>query len=166
MLQSEERSTCRHRARKKWTTEAGFSRMISVEESVSGGPMAPAERGREFCAQLEAGNIVFLPVSPIAIAQEDRELLLGRKQTGSAYHKNIAYRPSEDRVTGLDESEKSDAEVLRRILGEFSRRSADFLADFLAPYAGKWKPGLREFPADRGEGAPCAATRAQRPAAF
>jgi 3-deoxy-D-manno-oct-2-ulosonic acid (Kdo) hydroxylase len=130
---------------KERTTEAGFSRMISVEESVSGGPMAPAERGREFCAQLEAGNIVFLPVSPIAIVQEDRELLLGRKQTGSAYHKNIAYRPSEDRVTGLDESEKSDAEVLRRILGEFSRRSADFLADFLAPYAGKWSLDYASF---------------------
>jgi hypothetical protein len=127
------------------TPDACFSRMISAKEFASGGPKSAAERGREFCAQLEAGNIVFLPDSPIAIAQEDRELLLGRKQTGSAYHKNIAYRPSEDRVTGLDESEKSDAEVLRRILGEFSRRSAEFLASFLTPYAGKWKLDYASF---------------------
>ena len=127
------------------TTATGFSRMIPVEDSLGGGPIDRAKRGREFCAQLEAGNIVFLPVSPIAIAQEDRELLLGRRQTGSAYHKNIAYRPSEDRVTGLDESEKSDAEVLRRILGEFSRRSTEFLAGFLAPYAGKWKLDYASF---------------------
>ncbi len=147
-------------------TATGFSRMIPVEDSLGGGPINRAERGREFCAQLEAGNIVFLPVSPIAIAQEDRELLLGRKQTGSAYHKNIAYRPSEDRVTGLDESEKSDAEVLRRILGEFSRRSTEFLAGLSCALRGKVEAGLREFSADRGEGTPRAATRAQRPAAF
>ena len=127
------------------TPEACFSRMISVKEFASGGPLGAAERGREFCAQLEAGDIVFLPESPIAIAQEDRELLLGRKQTSSAYHKNIAYRPSEDRITGLDESERSDAEVLRRILGEFSRRSAEFLAGFLTPYAGKWKLDYASF---------------------
>ena len=118
---------------------AGFSQMIRVEESLTGTPMLAADRARHLCAQLEAGNILFLPLSPIAIAPEDRELLLGRKQTGSAYHKNIAYRPAEDRVTGLDASEQKEAELLRRILQTFSRSAVKFMGEFLAPYAGKWK---------------------------
>ncbi|HUL33269.1 MAG TPA: Kdo hydroxylase family protein [Candidatus Eisenbacteria bacterium] len=117
----------------------GFSQMIRVDDSLSGTPMLSAERARQLCAQLETGHIVFLPASPIGISPEDRDLLLGRKQTSSAYHKNIAYRPAEDRVTGLDASEQSDADVLRRILREFSKRCVHFLASFLAPYAGKWK---------------------------
>jgi len=117
----------------------GFSQMIRVEDSLSGVPALPADRARQYCAQLEAGHILFLPVSPIPISPEDRELLLGRKQTGSAYHKNIAYRPFEDRVTGLDASEQAEAEILRRILHDFSENAVQFLAAFLAPYAGKWK---------------------------
>jgi len=124
---------------------AGFSQMIRVEDSLGGTPMLAPERARQFCAQLEAGYIVFLPVSPIAISQEDRELLLGRKQTGSAYHKNIAYRPAEDRVTGLDASEQKDAEVLRRIMQKFSKNAVKFIGEFLAPYAGKWKLDYASF---------------------
>jgi 3-deoxy-D-manno-oct-2-ulosonic acid (Kdo) hydroxylase len=121
------------------TPTPGFSQMIRAEDSLSGTPLLPPERARELCAQLEAGNILFLPVSPIPISPEDRELLLGRKQAGSAYHKNIAYRPAEDRVTGLDASEQNDAEVLRRILKDFSTSAVQFLGQFLTPYAGKWK---------------------------
>lgn len=121
------------------TPATGFSQLIQVQESLSGSPMLPAERARRLCAQLESGDILFLPLSPISISAEDRELLLGRKQTGSAYHKNIAYRPSEDRVTGLDAAEQSDAEILRRILSDFSKSAVKFLGEFLAPYASKWK---------------------------
>jgi 3-deoxy-D-manno-oct-2-ulosonic acid (Kdo) hydroxylase len=123
----------------------GFSQMIRVEDSLSGTPMLATERAQQLCAQLEAGNILYLPLSPIAIAPEDRELLLGRKQTGSAYHKNIAYRPAEDRVTGLDASEQEEAKVLRRILQEFSRNAVQFMGEFLAPYAGKWKLDYASF---------------------
>ena len=127
------------------TPASGFSQMIRVEDSLSGTPMLAPERARQLCAQLEAGNILFLPVSPVSIPLDDRELLLGRKQTGSAYHKNIAYRPAEDRVTGLDASEQNEAEVLRRILQNFSRNAVTFIGDFLAPYAGKWKLDYASF---------------------
>jgi hypothetical protein len=121
------------------TSAPGFSHLVTVEDAFSGVPVIPEGRARHFCAELEAGHIIFLPVSPIAISQEDRELLLGRKQTSSAYHKNIAYRPLEDRITGLDASEEAEADPLRRILREFSKRSVEFLSGFLSPYVGKWK---------------------------
>lgn len=121
------------------TSAPSFSHLVTVEESLAGNAAIPADRARHYCAELEAGHIVFLPVSPIAILQEDRELLLGRKQTSSAYHKNIAYRPLEDRITGLDASEEAEGDSLRRILRDFSKRSVEFLSGFLSPYAGKWK---------------------------
>jgi hypothetical protein len=122
----------------------GLSRLVTIE-----GPFAPIHwnepRAKEVCRELEGGHIVFLPKSPIEIAQEDRELLLGRKQSSSAYHKNIAYRPLEDRVTGLNREEAEEGEKLRGILREYSQRSVEFLRIFLAPYAGKWQLEFASF---------------------
>ncbi len=126
------------------TNGSGLSRLVTVERSVAQGDW-PEARAREACRQLEVGHIVFLPHSPIEIPAEDRELLLGRKQSSSAYHKNIAYRPVEDRVTGLDRNEVREAEELRRILGEYSRSSVEFLRTFLAPYAQNWKLEFASF---------------------
>lgn len=118
---------------------ASFSRLVTYSEHFPPESVLEEGRARDLCQSLEAGDIVFLPASPIPIADSDRELLLGRKQTSSGYHKNIAYRPAEDRITGLDDSEQNEAADLRRILSEFSRQSQDFLGRFLTPYRGKWK---------------------------
>jgi hypothetical protein len=120
----------------------GLSRLVTVDGPVTNWFEAKA---RETCRELECGHIVFLPQSPIEIPTEDRELLLGRKQSSSAYHKNIAYRPLEDRVTGLDSSESQEAEKLRAILANYSKRSVEFLRTFLAPYAEKWKLEFASF---------------------
>ena len=122
----------------------GLSRLVTAEERVTPDNWA-AERAKEMCRNLEAGHIVFLPTTPIEIGTEDRERLLGRKQSSSAYHKNIAYRPLEDRVTGLDKSEAQEAEQLRRILSDYSQRSVEFLKTFLAPYSGQWKLEFASF---------------------
>jgi len=135
------------------TLAPGFSHLITVEESFASVPIS-VDRARHYCAELEAGHIVFLPASPIVLSQEDRELLLDRKQTSSAYHKNIAYRPAEDRITGLDASEQREADSLRRILCEFSRLSVEFLSGFLLPYAGKWKLDYASYRPIEEEGRP------------
>jgi hypothetical protein len=122
---------------------SGLSRLVTIDE-----PVAldwPEAKAREVCRELECGHIVFLPRSPIEIPNEDRELLLGRKQSSSAYHKNIAYRPLENRVTGLDRSEAQEAEKLRAILADYSKRSVEFLRNFLAPYSEKWNLEFASF---------------------
>ena len=93
----------------------------------------------QLCAKLESGNILYFPQTPFVISDSDREVLLGQKQTSAAYHKNVAYRPAENRVTGLDKSESAEAERLRAILQNYSQNAAKFLAELLPPYAGKWK---------------------------
>jgi hypothetical protein len=126
------------------TSAPGFSRLVTVEGTLRKAAW-PEDRAREVCRSLEAGHIVFLPDSPIEIPKEDRDLLLGRKQSSSAYHKNIAYRPLEDRVTGLDRNEVQEAEELRRILRDYSQRSVEFMRTFLAPYAQQWKLEFASF---------------------
>lgn len=98
-----------------------------------------AAAGAQLCAELEAGNILYFPQTPFAISAADREVLLGQKQTSAAFHKNVAYRPAEDRVTGLDKSESAEAERLRAILQSYSQNAVKFLGELLLPYAGKWK---------------------------
>jgi hypothetical protein len=123
----------------------GFSRLVVVDDPFPAAGSVASGYERQLCALLEAGHILFLPHSPISVPTEDRELLLGRKQTSSAYHKNIAYRPAEDRVTGLEASEQKEASELRRLLRDYSRRSREFLDRFLAPYAGSWKLDYTSF---------------------
>ena len=132
---------------------AGFTRLVTVQGAFPS-PEIAAEQGRELCTQLEAGNIVMLPQSPILIPDEDRRLLLGQKQASSAYHKNIAYRPAEDRVTGLDPSEQQESDQLRRLLRDYSQRSSEFLSRFLPPYAHQWKLDFASFRPIEEQGRP------------
>jgi 3-deoxy-D-manno-oct-2-ulosonic acid (Kdo) hydroxylase len=100
---------------------------------------SPAPAGAALCGELESGNILYFPATPFVISGEDRAVLLGQKQTSGAFHKNVAYRPAEDRVTGLDESESAEAEKLRGILQHYSESASKFLGELLPPYAGRWK---------------------------
>jgi hypothetical protein len=111
-----------------------MSRMIPVQAESN------PSRGRALCGELEAGNILFFPQTPFAFPDDDLKFLLSRKQTDASFHKNIAYRPAEDRITGLDKSAAGpEVDRLRTIVAGYSQRSAQFLAELLPPYAGKWK---------------------------
>ena len=59
----------------------------------------PADEDR-YRRVLEEGRILFFPRTPFSLPDEDRALLLRQRQSGAGYHKNIAYRPAQDRVTG------------------------------------------------------------------
>ncbi|HUN63982.1 MAG TPA: Kdo hydroxylase family protein [Candidatus Sulfotelmatobacter sp.] len=122
----------------------GFSRTVIAESRLAREKWTYTQAS-QICRNLEAGHVVFLPTTPIEIPAANRELLLGWKQSSSLYHKNIAYRPLEDRVTGLQKGEARQAENLRRILREYSQRSVEFLKTFLLPYAGKWKLEFASF---------------------
>jgi hypothetical protein len=126
----------------------GMSQLVEVQGDNRGIPTTPADpsaRGRWLCSQLEAGNILFFARPPFAIPQDDREFLLGQTQTSSALHKNVAYRPGEDRITGLAKSEIVEAARLRLILKNYSEHATQFLGELLPPYAGKWKLDFASF---------------------
>jgi len=94
---------------------------------------------REYCAQLEAGDIIFFPETPIKIPQDDLDFLLGHQHVFGTFHKNIAYRPLEDRITGFEAADPATTERLRRIMRRYSKDVIDFLGGFLGPYRSQWK---------------------------
>ncbi|HKV23673.1 MAG TPA: Kdo hydroxylase family protein [Candidatus Acidoferrum sp.] len=127
---------------------SGMSRLVTVEipdSAPRAGAEVVANRGRQLCAELEAGNILFFARPPFEISAVDRDFLLGRTQTSSALHKNIAYRPAEDRITGLAKSEEHEGARLSEILRSYSQSAVWFLSEVLAPYAGKWRLDFASF---------------------
>src|SRR5437868_4299190 len=73
---------------------------------------------------LESGNILYFPSegSGITDSDSDKELLLSIRQTNNATHKNIAYRPLRDKLSGYD----GPADALRSALRRYSKWAVDF----------------------------------------
>jgi hypothetical protein len=97
------------------------------------------------CAFLERGGIIFFPKSPFAPSPEDQSFLLTQKQLEAGYHKNICYRPLEDRVTGVKANSGTDVERLRKVLRAYSQSVTEFLHTFLAPYTRNWQYDFASF---------------------
>jgi hypothetical protein len=104
-------------------------------------------QAKEWCAQLEAGDILFFPTSPVGFAPNDLKFLLGQQQTGSSLHKNIAYKPAQDALSGVDAKTADAAAVtrLQLIMRWYSAAVEGFLSDFLTPYARRWKLDYASF---------------------
>ena len=84
-------------------------------------------RLQKYCAYLEAGDIIYFPETPIQIAPADLDFLLNQQQVGAGYRKNIAYKPSEDRVTGFVAQSPETGERLQKIMRKYSRDVVEFL---------------------------------------
>lgn len=93
--------------------------------------------------QLEAGNILFFPRTPTAPSEEDYRFLLSQRQSGASYYKNIAYRPWEDRVTGM--ARGGDRDQLHRILKNYCRETAELLSRLAPRYASNWRVDYTSF---------------------
>src|SRR5262249_112331 len=126
----------------------GMSRLVNVADEPS------PDRGAILCRELEAGNILFFPRTPFDFPEDDIQFLLTRKQTETALHKNIAYRPAVDRITGVEESSGPGVERLRAIVRGYSQRSSKFLDELLTPYKGKWKLDYASYRALEERGRP------------
>ena len=106
---------------------------------------ASLEQKQAWCAQLEAGQVLYFPRTPLPLDAEEVAFLLGRQQTSSSLHKNIAYKPAADVLSGLDGTEKAIEERLRSIMRRYSEMVTHFLDDFLQPYAGRMKRDYASF---------------------
>src|SRR5271168_5357608 len=108
---------------------------IPVESLLKGRQPSSESQARKWCAQLEAGEILFFPRSPIEFAAGDLEFLLGQQQSDSSLHKNIAYKPIQDALSGVDTKTADAAAVMRLqlIMRWYSAAVEGFLSDFLTP---------------------------------
>lgn len=98
-----------------------------------------------YCRELESGRIVLFAETPFEFPAEERSFLLKQRQSEAQFHKNVAYRPLQDRVTGAGEMKPEEARRLHEILRSYSRRVQDFLGRFLQPYAADWRLDYASF---------------------
>lgn len=115
---------------------------------VSVSSLAPMpEQARAWCAQLEAGDILYFPQTPVPLTPDEIGFLLGQQQTDSSLHKNIAYKPNMDRLSGLDAKTASPAAVerLHAIMRRYSQSVVAFLTGFLSPYHANWQLDYASF---------------------
>ncbi len=93
----------------------------------------------EQCRALECGDILYFPQIPFAFPIEDQQFLLGQKQTAGSLHKNVSYRPVQDRLTGIDQRDEAQRNRVHAVMQAFSKQAVSFLAAFFPSYATSWK---------------------------
>jgi len=106
---------------------------------------ASARATDEVSTRLESGDILYFPANPIALDEDDRTFLIGQRQSDSSLHKNISYRPAQDRLKGVDAGDGADVERTHRVMKSFSDRAIGFMTHFLPQYARDWKVDFASF---------------------
>ena len=102
----------------------------------------PADR--ELCSLLEQGKILYFPKSPFPLTEAEIDVLLRQRQSNRRWHKNIAYRPLQDRLTGFD-PKHADFQRLYQVMRTFSRQVLDYVSGLLPTYAGVWRLDYASF---------------------
>ena len=124
--------------------------LIDVQDLTAAGRFDSQERALRHCERLENGDIFLLKQSPLLPPERECAFLFKVRQTDSRYHKNIAYRPSQDRLTGFSGS-GTDAGRLQRVLRAHSQRAQQLVTKLFAPYAQLWQCDLTSFrPVEEG----------------
>ena len=102
---------------------------------------------RGWCSRLEAGDVLYFPQTPVPIPAEDLTFLLGQQQSSSSLHKNIAYKPDRDKLTGIDAKSADPGESTRmhEVMRRYSKSVETFLFEFLAPYERRWRLDYASF---------------------
>ncbi len=108
----------------------------------------------QWCRHLEEGSILFFPQTPIPISEDDLNFLRTLEQSSSGLHKNLAYKPTFDRVSGADVkgADPAASERLHRILREYSQNVTKFLTGFLSPYRSQWRLDYGSFRPQQEQG--------------
>jgi hypothetical protein len=94
---------------------------------------------------LEAGDILYFPVSPPLLPEQDRAFLVTQKQVDASYHKNVSYRPAEDRLKGVDQDDAAQRTRVHEIMRGYSQRATAFMTTIMKRYAASWKIDFASF---------------------
>jgi len=93
---------------------------------------------------LETGNVLVLPEAPFRLSAEDRELIGNVRQSG-AHHKNISYKPQQDKISGLDRTPAAVREQLQGILRRYSESAVEYAGKLLPRYRLSWNLDYASF---------------------
>jgi hypothetical protein len=93
---------------------------------------------------LETGDVLVLPDPPFGLGAQDRDLILKVRQSGLR-HKNISYKPQQDKISGLDKTPPAVREQLHRVLKHFSQEAISYAGDLLPRYRQSWRLDYASF---------------------
>ncbi len=116
------------------------------------GTESAAERSRWCCAQLEENRILYFERLPYDFPADDRTFLVSHRLGDSRLHKNILYRPKEDKLRGLAASDPEASHRMREVMRRYSRAVTRFLSRLLAPYAIHWSLDYASFRPEEEQG--------------
>jgi len=102
-----------------------------------------AGEAADYRSILERGDILFFPQGGFDLPIAVRAALMSATQDARSFHKNIAYKPNLDRVSGL--ADAGEAAAMRTPMREYSRCALDFMARILPEYARSWKVDYASF---------------------
>jgi hypothetical protein len=105
--------------------------------------LVTANPGADSRVVLENGDILFFPPGVFSVPTEIVAGLTGAAQDARAIHKNIAYKPAADRISGLAGGE--EAVRVHQAMREYSRIALAFMAGILPEYARSWKVDYASF---------------------
>src|SRR5438552_3940814 len=97
--------------------------------------------GAEPHETLESGNILYFPNESSGLSDADKRFLLSIRQANAAIHKNISYRPSQDKVFGYD----GPVDPLQSALRSYSHWAVQFTGDILPRYKHHWHLDYASF---------------------
>ena len=106
----------------------------------------------ELVRALERGDILLFPQTPLQISASHRNALLNAGQADGNFHKNISYKPNQDRISGLGAATPGEEENVRNALRDYSQAAIRLLEQTLAPYRAKWKLDYASFRSIEEEG--------------
>lgn len=106
--------------------------------------VSTAER-EDLAPALEQGNILFFPQTPLEWKSQDRHALLSIAEVPGAHHKNIAYKPRVQKVTGLSHVPGQTRASVERALKSYSEWAIRFVAELLPSYARGWQVDYASF---------------------
>lgn len=89
--------------------------------------------------RLERGEVVYFPVCPFPLPEEDDHRFLLEQRLGSRAHKNISFTPRTGKAAGFLRVDAVQAERLRGLLATFSTEASLWLGDVLPRYSRGWR---------------------------
>ncbi|HTX38746.1 MAG TPA: Kdo hydroxylase family protein [Bryobacteraceae bacterium] len=92
----------------------------------------------DFHQVLEAGQVLVWPDAPVGLSEEECDLMRNIRQS-SRHHKNISYKPRQDKLCGLDKVPAATRERVRAILRRYSEAATGFAASLLPRYRSAWR---------------------------
>jgi 3-deoxy-D-manno-oct-2-ulosonic acid (Kdo) hydroxylase len=114
---------------------------VTAAETIPEGPDREAVCERA----LEQGEILLFARTPFALVPQDLDFLTSRTRADSRVHKNIAYRPVSDRLTGASGFSDDEREALHQIMRRYSETVIAWTARTFPRYASAWRIDYASF---------------------